>query len=555
MRELRPAPPADQGVPLLAHIGLDEVVAHRGGRAVCVRDFIGDVQRTADRIEGSAYLLNLCVDRYDFAVGLGAALLRSATTLLPPSGAPAMLEQIGSRYAARCALIDGSTECTVQGIPSVRVCSGTGAHGTTIPCIDPGIRAVVAFTSGSTGSPAPQVKTWGSLVQGAQEEMEGLCLDASAPTTLVGTVPPQHMYGLESTVLLGLRGGIALHAARPLYPADVRDVLERTPGRRVLVTTPVHLRALVEAGLAMPDLHRLVCATAPLTRNLAERAERLFRAPLKEIYGFTEAGMVATRRTATDEAWQTLPGVEVRAVEGVAHFHGGHVPGELCPSDQLDVIDSRRFTFQGRGADLVNVAGKRASIAHLNDVLNSIEGVLDGVFFMPADSTDGSITRPIAFVVAPGLRREQISEALRQHLDPVFLPRPLHLLPSLPRNDTGKLTRAQLEELAARLGAEPHHRHGFVLAPDDPIAQGHFPGNPVVPGAVLLDRVIRLAEQRLRVTPAHWRIPMAKFLRPVRPGDRVDVIFKGSDVTEMSFECHVDQTVVASGRLIRHATV
>ncbi len=540
-----------QPVPLLAHVGLDQIVAYRTGRPVPAREFLGDVLRTAEGIEDGAHVMNLCVDRYDFAVGLGAALLRRAITLLPPSAAPAVLEQIGNRFAARCALVDAHAPTPVLRLPALRVGSGAGVHAESIPCIEPSSPAVVAFTSGSTSTPAPQVKTWGSLVLCAREEMEGLELDDSAETTLIGTVPPQHMYGLESTVLLALRGGIALHAARPLYPADVRDVLEGTPGRRVLVTTPVHLRALVESGLAMPRLHRVVCATAPLTRTLAASAERLFGAPLMEIYGFTEAGMVATRRTATDDAWQTLPGVEIRAVEGPARFHGGHVPGELGPSDQLDVLDTRRFVFQGRGADLVNVAGKRASIAHLNEVLNRIEGVQDGVFFMPADPGDGSIARPIAFVVAPGLDRERVLAGLREHLDPVFLPRPLHLLQSLPRNETGKLPRAALEELVARLGGTQQDPHGFLLAPEDPIAQGHFPGNPVVPGAVLLDVVLRAVEHRLGLEPARWRILAAKFLRPVRPGERVEVVLDGDGAAEIAFECQVNGTTVASGRLVR----
>lgn len=47
-------------------------------------------------------------------------------------------------------------------------------------------------------------------------------------------------------------------------------------------------------------------------------------------------------------------------------------------------------------------------------------------------------------MVAPTLQAEQILAALRLVMDPVFLPRPLRLVPALPRNDTGKLPRDTL---------------------------------------------------------------------------------------------------------------
>ena len=51
------------------------------------------------------------------------------------------------------------------------------------------------------------------------------------------------------------------------------------------------------------------------------------------------------------------------------------------------------------------------------------------------------------FVVAPGLDAKAITQALRAHLDPVFLPRPLWLLDSLPRNATSKLPKSALQAL------------------------------------------------------------------------------------------------------------
>ncbi len=266
-------------------------------------------------------------------------------------------------------------------------------------------------------------------------------------STLVGTVPPQHMYGLESTVLMALRGGLVLHAGRPFYPADVAATLAGIPGDRVLVTTPVHLRALLSDGIELPQLRLIVCATASLSPETAAQAEARYRAPLHEVYGFTEAGMVATRRTVQGPSWHCLRDVRLRRDGDVVRVAGGHVENEVPFTDVIESDGDDVFLLHGRNADQVNIAGKRTSLGYLNHQLNSIEGVRDGVFFMPDESGDG-VTRLTAFVVAPDITRDVLLEALRARVDAVFLPRPLYFVDSLPRNATGKLPREALVRYA-----------------------------------------------------------------------------------------------------------
>lgn len=100
----------------------------------------------------------------------------------------------------------------------------------------------------------------------------------------------------------------------------------------------------------------------------------------------------------------------------------------------------------------MNIAGKRTSLGYLNHQLNDIEGVHDGVFFMPDESGEG-VTRLTAFVVAPGVSRNDLIGALRARIDPAFLPRPLYLVDALPRNATGKLPREALLRYAQILSA------------------------------------------------------------------------------------------------------
>ena len=107
------------------------------------------------------------------------------------------------------------------------------------------------------------------------------------------------------------------------------------------------------------------------------------------------------------------------------------------------------FRLLGRGADMVNVAGKRASLAHLNHLLCEIPGVVDGAFFNP-DTGLHDVARLTAFFVSETLTERDVLAALRHRTDAVFLPRPLHRVDRLPRAATGKLPQAALAELAAR---------------------------------------------------------------------------------------------------------
>jgi acyl-coenzyme A synthetase/AMP-(fatty) acid ligase len=136
--------------------------------------------------------------------------------------------------------------------------------------------------------------------------------------------------------------------------------------------------------------------------------------------------------------------------DGRTFAQGGHVeqPTPLC--DVIEITGRDSFLLHGRTADLVNIAGKRSSLAYLNHQLNAIPGVLDGAFFQrDTDSETTDVVRLAAVVVAPGLTSAQLTEHLRQRIEAVFLPRPLLFVDRLPRNATGKLPQQALKTLAA----------------------------------------------------------------------------------------------------------
>ena len=116
--------------------------------------------------------------------------------------------------------------------------------------------------------------------------------------------------------------------------------------------------------------------------------------------------------------------------------------------DHIACFGPKQFVLLGRPSHLINIAGRRVSLDELNGQLQEIPGVEDGTFFMPDEhEAAGCVTRLVAFVVAPDKTNLEILEELRNKIDTIFLPRPLFLVQNLPRNSTGKLTRASLCEL------------------------------------------------------------------------------------------------------------
>jgi acyl-coenzyme A synthetase/AMP-(fatty) acid ligase len=172
---------------------------------------------------------------------------------------------------------------------------------------------------------------------------------------------------------------------------------------------------------------------------------------LLEIYGSTETGQIAIRRTAESASWRLWPEVRLKISNDQVYAHGGHVEQLTVMQDVIEITGDDEFLLHGRTADLVNVAGKRSSFGYLNTQLNAIPGVIDGVFFLRDGATGSTgVARLGAVVVAPTLSVAALTEHLRQRIDPVFLPRPLIIVERLPRNATGKLPQQELQYLANR---------------------------------------------------------------------------------------------------------
>jgi acyl-coenzyme A synthetase/AMP-(fatty) acid ligase len=448
-------------LPLLAgHAALDEPLAWRAGQPLSRRHFLHQVHSLAPLLPEGGPVLPMTSDRYLFALALGAAVVRGQAALMPPNHTPDMVRRLQALFPS--AYVLGDTGQPQLALPTLAypALSLAAAGEPAMPMVAGEREVAHVLTSGSTGQPMPHGKRWGELVVNIRAEAQRIAEMLHRPdlrgVSIVGTVPAHHMYGFESTVLIAMLGGAACATERPFYAQDIARVLASVPRPRVLVTTPLHLKTLLDDDLAVPPLDLVISATAPLSPQLAARAEATLAAPLMEIYGCTEAGQVATRRTTAAPEWRTFSGLTLAGDGEHAWVSGGHVPEPTRLADVLDVLEPTRFRLLGRSNDLINVAGKRSSLAHLNHHLNSIAGVRDGAFWLPPDSGE-AVVRMVAVVVAPDVSRESLLAALRERVDAAFLPRRILRVESLPRDPTGKLPAGRLGELVTQLLSDSGH--------------------------------------------------------------------------------------------------
>jgi acyl-coenzyme A synthetase/AMP-(fatty) acid ligase len=328
--------------------------------------------------------------------------------------------------------------------------------------------------------------------------------------------------------------------------AVLRRVASR--GRRPwLVTTPLHLRTFHEA-LRHTAAARVIVSTMPMPVALARDVERDWDVEVHEIYGCTEGGMLAARRPAGDPRF--VPAGNVRFeldTDGAARVSGGHVDAPIDVADRFERdAESGRLALIGRSADLVKIAGKRSSLAELSAILQSIPGVRDGAYLAP----DPDAERVAAIVVAPLHDAASLRHALALRMDRVFLPRPLVFAAVLPRDAQGKVARAAMLALLRehRAAARPDRDLTRELCIDasHPSLPGHFPGHPLVPGVVLLERVeAMLREHGARVVA----FPSVKFSRPVLPGEAFSLRVEIADNTSGRFTIAGARGLAASGTL------
>lgn len=420
------------------------------GRAYTADDVIGSAIKLAARMPDEGYAINLCEDRLQFAIGFVAAVMKGHVLLLPQNRKPATLASLSRSYPGCYCLIDqGAPDYPEFTCLESAVLQQVGPLKTNLPMLADDQLCALVFTSGSTGLPQANRKYWKTLVQGTSLNEDYLWSAVASAPSILATVPPQHMYGLETTILAPLFLPVTAISRTAFFPADIVAALEAMPRPRVLVSTPIHLRALMATGLALPPVDLVLCATAPLDPGLAREIERACGGVLREVYGCTEAGSFAWREPVRESRWELFREFNLTIDPGETRLLADHLPEPVRLQDTIVMDNGGKFRLLGRLGDLVNIAGKRASLADLNLKLLSIPGVQDGIITHASQPKSTEIERLIGLVVTD-LDPSTLHRELEKLVDSVFIPRPLLRVEHIPRGPAGKIDRASIDRLLSQ---------------------------------------------------------------------------------------------------------
>ena len=306
------------------------------------------------------------------------------------------------------------------------------------------------YTSGSTGSPKAVLKTVGEMEAEAQVLAQFLSAELDG-ATLLATVYPYHMYGLTFSVFLPWSTGTVLYLPQIHYSEELAALPEK---RYVLISSPAFLKRL-DFKLKAPALSAIVSAGGPLAAEIRQRLQAWSGISATEIYGSTEAGVMAQRQNVSDEAPFTLfSDVTLEISPERTILHSGHVASSLTLDDRVELVGARTIKLLGRSDRIVKIEEKRVSLNAIEAALQQLPGVSGAAAcVVQRDGRDLIGAALVMAVNAPehitGSAYLALRRQLAAQLEPHALPRIFIKLPALPENALGKRDSRALSELFA----------------------------------------------------------------------------------------------------------
>lgn len=333
------------------------------------------------------------------------------------------------------------------------------------------------YTSGSTGEPKAAVHTQRNLANGG--DIYARAYGITEDDRILAAVPLLHSFGMVAGLVTALRAGAQLVLLRRFSPARLLRALDQH-ACTVLVAAPMVYDLTTRAAAAgsspprPPDTLRLCLSSgAALPPAVAQRARERLGLDIQQVYGCTEAGVIAARRpedgTGTDlGVGRPMPGVRVRVVDERGHEVPRGEEGALLVrtpamfTHYLGHPEATRRAFRdgwyetgdvarlgpeghlhlvGRRDSFINVGGKKVNPLEVEQVLLAHPSVAEAVVW--GETTDSTGERVRATVVAGApLSATELTSYCRARLLPHQVPAEVHFVASLPKSSMGKVRRA-----------------------------------------------------------------------------------------------------------------
>jgi malonyl-CoA/methylmalonyl-CoA synthetase len=379
--------------------------------------------------------------------------------------------------------------CHRLSIDVLTVESALGANPSTLPRVLSDRRAMMLYTSGTTSKPKGVVTTHANTEAQVTSLVEawGWRSDDRIPLFL----PLHHVHGIINVLTCALWSGATVEVFDRF---DSDRVLARAAERaytlfmavptiyvkliRAIEATEPSWRRRITEGFG--GMRLMVSGSAALPASVHERWTELTGQKLLERYGMTEIGMAISNPLHGERrpgaVGRPLPGVEVRLVsESGDVVEGENEPAEIqvrglsvfleywrkpevttesfsdgwFKTGDMAVLENGYYRILGRlSVDIIKSGGYKLSALEIEDALRQHPAISDCAVVGVADDTWGE-----AVAVAAEIRKgaELELDALREwaadKLSKYKLPKLLQVVPALPRNAMGKVTKPAVRKL------------------------------------------------------------------------------------------------------------
>ncbi|MBW2288544.1 MAG: AMP-binding protein [Deltaproteobacteria bacterium] len=361
--------------------------------------------------------------------------------------------------------------------------------------IDPAQDAYVLFTSGSTAAPKGVRISHRALF--AHLDTLRRVFGYDERSRLLNLLPLHHTDGMNHGPLTAFVCGGCVHRPLPFRLQDLGIFLDAIYSNRIthwiavptLLAMVDHLSDDSESGFGdcfdSDDFRGIICSAAPLPAALWERFQQRFRTPVANVYGLTETvvgglfngglgaeptpGSVGvpvdcTARIVDEDGLEVAEGIlgelELRGDNLFSGYLGDPVASEAAfrnswfrTGDLASRGTDGAFRIAGRRTNLIIRGGVNVQPEEVSEALTSISDVIEAVTFAEPDEIFGE--RVVSCVTLPDGSSETeagLVAACREHLSPAKVPARIHIVPALPKSDSGKIQIDLTRELVAGRG-------------------------------------------------------------------------------------------------------
>ncbi|HWO89582.1 MAG TPA: acyl-CoA synthetase [Gemmatimonadales bacterium] len=357
-----------------------------------------------------------------------------------------------------------------------------------LPLVEPRRRAMIVYTSGTTGRPKGVVSTHAAILAQVDALLEAWEWSPDDRALLV--LPLHHVHGIVNVVCCALASGAACEMHRGFDAAATWARLA-SGDITVFMAVPTIYRRLIaaweaeaperrrELSAAAARLRLMVSGSAALPVQTLERWREITGHVLLERYGMTEIGMALSNplrgERRAGSVGLPLPRVEVRLVDetGAPVAHG--TPGELevrgpnvfleywrrkdataaafrdgwFRTGDMAVLEDGRYRILGRtSVDIIKTGGEKVSALEIEEVLRTHPAVAECAVVGVADPEWGErVSAAVELRPGAGLTLEELASWARERLAPWKVPKALVVVGELPRNAMGKVTKPDVARL------------------------------------------------------------------------------------------------------------